>query len=66
MQIALASEVLHPTAEPWSQLGYLHRPGTEDEVKGISHWVVADLDTEVCSACLGPVTWGRAAERQRC
>ncbi len=57
MQLALVSDMLKPTAEPWSQLGYVHRPGTEDEVKGISHWVVTDLDTEVCSIYLGPVVW---------
>ena len=50
MQIALVSEGLSPTVEPWSSLGYLHRPSTEDEVKGITHWVVADLDTQVCHA----------------
>ena len=58
MQMALVSDNLKPTAEPWSLLGYLHRPKTEDEVKGISHWVVTDLDTEVRSSiALGPSLW---------
>ena len=57
MQMALVSEMLKPTKEPWSLLGYLHRPGTEDEVKGISHWVVTDLNTEVCSTRLGLILW---------
>ena len=50
MQVALVSEMLKPTAEPWSLLGYVHRPGTEDGIKGISHWVVTDLDTQVCNS----------------
>lgn len=57
MQMALVSEMLKPTAEPWSRLGYLHQPGTEDEVKGISHWVVTDLDTEVCSIHMCLIIW---------
>ncbi len=62
MQIALVSEMLKPTAEPWSQLGYVHRPGTEDDVKGISHWVITDLDTEVrTSPCPGQASWHRKA-----
>lgn len=32
---------------PWSELGYLHHPGSEDDVKGISHWLIADFDTKV-------------------
>lgn len=28
-------------------LGYLHSPGTEDLVKGVTHWVVADFATQV-------------------
>lgn len=49
LQLALVAERLNPTLEPWSQLGYLHRPGTEDKVKGISHWVITDLDIAVRS-----------------
>ena len=52
--MALVSEGLSPTVEPWSSLGYLHRPSTEDEVKGITHWVVTDLDTQVRHALLIP------------
>ena len=50
LQLFHASNGLNPRAEPWSHLGYLHQPSTEDEIKGITHWIVTDVDTEV--ACL--------------
>ena len=27
--------------------GYLHPPGSQDRIKAASHWVVADLNTQV-------------------
>lgn len=64
LQMALASEGLNPTGEPWSLLGYLHRPSTEDEIKGITHWVVSDLDTEV--RCLPSHTHRFIAHEKGC
>ena len=32
---------------PNDQLNYLHHPGTEDNVKAVSHWVILDLKLEV-------------------
>ena len=32
---------------PLSRLVYLHRPGTEDEIKPITHWIIGDLATKV-------------------
>ena len=32
---------------PLSRLGYLQSPGTEDEIKPITHWIVGDLATQV-------------------
>ena len=37
---------------PLSRLGYLHSPGTEDEIKPITHWLIGDLATKVTSAGL--------------
>ncbi len=31
---------------PLSRLGYLHSPGTEDEIKPITHWIIGDLATK--------------------
>ncbi len=39
------TEVLTPP--PSDQLNYLHHPGTEDNIKAITHWIVLDLKTEV-------------------
>ena len=47
MQLALAGPELNPRQAPWAQLGYLHHAGSEDDVKGISHWIVADFDGKV-------------------
>lgn len=46
-QLALAAGGLNARQAPWAQMGYLHHPGSEDEVKGISHWVVANFDSRV-------------------
>lgn len=46
-QIALVGPGLNPMQEPWSQLGYLHHSSTQDDVKGVTHWVVADIDSQV-------------------
>ena len=62
LQLSHASNGLNPRVEPWSHLGYLHRPATEDEIKGITHWVVTDLDTEV--GCLTDVAWARLGTLQ--
>ena len=32
---------------PLSRLGYLHSPGTGDEIKPITHWIIGDLATKV-------------------
>ena len=64
LQLSHASNGLNPRAEPWSHLGYLHRPATEDEIKGITHWVVTDLDTEV--GCLSANFSGATTDRQEC
>ncbi|BDA49281.1 UDP-glucose:glycoprotein glucosyltransferase 1 [Coccomyxa sp. Obi] len=45
-QVALVGPSLNVSQQPWSQLGYLHHASTQDEVKGISHWVIADLDSQ--------------------
>ena len=31
---------------PLSRLGYLHSPGTEDEIKPITHWIIGDVATQ--------------------
>ena len=46
-QMALVGPGLNPMQEPWSQLGYLHHSSTLDDVKGVTHWVVADFDSQV-------------------
>ena len=49
-QLALTGEQLHPRsllAAGTLPLTYLHTPGSEDDLKGISHWVIADLDSQV-------------------
>lgn len=43
-QLALVGPVLRGAARG---LQYVHQPGTEDEVKAVSHWVVADPDSQV-------------------
>jgi hypothetical protein len=48
-QMALVGPGLNPMQEPWSQLGYLHHSSTQDDVKGVTHWVVADIDSQVYS-----------------
>lgn len=47
VQLALVGPSLNMSQQPWSQLGYLHYASTQDDVKGISHWVIADLDSQV-------------------
>ena len=47
LQLALVGPGLSARERPWSELGYLHHPGSEDDVKGVSHWLIADLDTKV-------------------
>eukprot|EP00884_Botryococcus_braunii_P009701 jgi/Botrbrau1/18732/Bobra.0386s0055.1 len=44
-QLALGTAGLRPWEAPFSELGYLHHPGTEDAVKAITHWLLLDLDT---------------------
>jgi hypothetical protein len=46
-QLVLARQGLRPSEAPFSTLGYIHHPGSEDDVKGITHWLAADLDTKV-------------------
>ena len=43
-QLSLHMSVNEPAL---TALGYLHHPGTEDAVKAISHWIAADLSTQV-------------------
>ncbi len=50
VQLALVGPSLNMSQQPWSQLGYLHHASTQDEVKGISHWVIADLDSQVLAS----------------
>lgn len=52
---------LHPREEPWSALGYLHHGSTQDDVKGITHWVIADFDSPVRATRAQPT---RTASRQ--
>ena len=47
--MALVGPGLNPMQEPWSQLGYLHHSSTQDDVKGVTHWVVANIDSQVYS-----------------
>ena len=49
-QVAIGSETPGSETlelETLHNLGYLHAPGSEDALKGITHWVAADLSTEV-------------------
>lgn len=46
-QLLLARKGLRPSEAPFSGLGYIHHPGSEDDIKGITHWLAADLDTKV-------------------
>ena len=48
--MALVGPELSAREHPWSELGYLHHPGSEDDVKGISHWLIADFDAKVAPA----------------
>jgi len=50
VQYALIGEGRNPLELPWAELGYLHGRGTEDAVKGISHWIITDLNTQVSQA----------------
>ena len=43
-QLSLHTAVNEPVL---TALGYLHHAGTEDAVKAISHWIAADLCTQV-------------------
>ena len=54
---------------PWSELGYLHHPGSEDDVKGISHWLIADFDTKVplcCSSSRRSLLWSSCHTQWLC
>ena len=44
LQVALTKHLAPP---PPDQINYLHHPGTENVLKAITHWVVADLTTKV-------------------
>ena len=57
LQLSHASNGLNPRAEPWSHLGYPHRPATQDDIKVLTHWVVPDLDPEV--GCPPDDAWSR-------
>ena len=46
-QLSLSTAPLSPLSGPLKSLGYLHRPGTGDDLKAISHWVVADVASQV-------------------
>lgn len=46
-QLSLSKPPLTPLRGPLQSLGYLHKPGTEDDLKPITHWVVADVATQV-------------------
>lgn len=45
-QLALTGK-LAANAEPFASLGHLHHPGTEDGLKGVTHWVAVDVETQV-------------------
>lgn len=47
VQLPLGTKGLRPWEAPFSELGYLHHPGTEDSIKAITHWLLLDLDTPV-------------------
>lgn len=48
-QVSLAKAPLSPLSGPLQGLGYLHTPGTEDDLKPVTHWVAADLASQVGS-----------------
>ena len=50
-QISLAKAPLSPLPGPLQSLGHLHKPGTEDDMKPITHWVIADVASQVMPAC---------------
>ena len=49
-QLTLAGKGLRPSEAPFAGLGYIHYPGSEDDIKSITHWLVVDLDTQVRTA----------------
>lgn len=52
VQLSLGAAGLKPWEPPFSDLGYLHHPGTDDDIKAITHWLLLDIDTKVCPATL--------------
>lgn len=46
-QLSLAKAPTAPLSGVLQSLGYLHKPGTEDDLKPITHWVVADVASQV-------------------
>ena len=46
-QLPLTESSLSPLLPPISKLGYLHHAGTEDDIKAVTHWIAASLDTKV-------------------
>ena len=46
-QVAMTVPLLLPGNGAFPAAGYLHPAGTEDGVKAVSFWVVADFDTPV-------------------
>ncbi|KAK9839732.1 hypothetical protein WJX84_005510 [Apatococcus fuscideae] len=45
-QLSLSKSPLSPLSGPLQSLGYLHKPGTEDDLKPITHWLVADVASQ--------------------
>lgn len=46
-QLALSKAPLSPLSGHLQGPGYLHRPGTEDDLQSFSHWVEADVASQV-------------------
>ena len=47
VQLAIGGAAGVSAGQGWHGLKYLHSSGSEEEVKAITHWVVADFESEV-------------------